>query len=63
MLRTAAGLGIPPGTFEVIGIDGRVGSITPGKDADIAIFEGDPLRDIQARARQVLIDGVPQIKA
>ena len=41
----------------VAGIDGRVGSLEPGKDADIAIFEGDPLRDVQCRTRQVLIGG------
>ena len=41
----------------VAGIDGRVGSLEAGKDADIAIFEGDPLRDIQCRTRQVFIGG------
>lgn len=41
----------------VAGIDGRVGSLEAGKDADIAIFEGDPLRDVQCRTRQVFIGG------
>jgi imidazolonepropionase-like amidohydrolase len=27
----------------ICGIDDRVGSITPGKDADLALFPGDPL--------------------
>ena len=27
----------------ICGIDGRVGSLAPGKDADIALFDGDPL--------------------
>ena len=47
---------------QVIGVDQRIGSLEPGKDADIAIFEGNPLRDIQARTRQVFIDGVSQLK-
>ena len=40
-------------------VDGRIGSLEVGKDADIAIFEGNPLRDIQARARQVFVMGKP----
>ena len=39
------------------GIDGRVGSIEAGKDADIAIFEGNPLRDIQCRTKAVFVNG------
>ena len=42
---------------QVAGIDSRVGSLEPGKDADIAIFEGNPLRDIQARTRRVYVSG------
>lgn len=38
-------------------IDDRVGSLEVGKDADIAIFCGDPLKDIQARAKQVFVNG------
>ena len=41
----------------VAGIDGRVGSIEAGKDADIAIFEGNPLRDIQCRTKAVFVNG------
>ena len=44
---------------KVIGVANRIGSIEPGKDADIAIFDGNPLRDIQARAVQVYVDGKP----
>lgn len=44
---------------QVAGIDSRVGSLEPGKDADIAIFEGNPLRDIQARTRRVFVGGEP----
>ena len=46
---------------QVIGVEDRIGSLEPGKDADIAIFEGNPLRDIQARTRQVFIEGIPQL--
>ena len=42
---------------KLAGIDARVGSLEVGKDADIAVFEGDPLRDIAARAKYVLVDG------
>ncbi|MFN0006528.1 MAG: amidohydrolase family protein [Planctomycetota bacterium] len=40
----------------VFGIDHRVGSLEPGKDADIVIWSGDPL-DPRARVELVLIDG------
>ena len=43
----------------VAGIDGRVGSLEPGKDADIAVFDGNPLREIQAKAVQVFVNGRP----
>ncbi len=42
---------------KVFGLDKRIGSLEPGKDADISIFDGDPLRDIQCRTRRVLIGG------
>ncbi len=41
----------------VAGIDDRVGSLEPGKDADIVLFEGDPLREIAACPRLVMVDG------
>lgn len=44
---------------KVAGIDSRVGSLEVGKDADIAIFTADPLKDIQATARQVFVSGKP----
>jgi imidazolonepropionase-like amidohydrolase len=40
----------------VSGIDDRVGSLEPGKDADIVVRSGDPL-DPRARVEVVLIDG------
>ena len=42
---------------KVAGIADRVGSLEVGKDADFAVWCGDPLRDIQARTVQVFMDG------
>jgi imidazolonepropionase-like amidohydrolase len=39
-----------------LGIDARVGSIEPGKDADLAIFSGHPLNAF-SRCEATLIDG------
>ncbi|MGB9458608.1 MAG: amidohydrolase [Bryobacteraceae bacterium] len=39
-----------------LGIDNRVGSIEVGKDADLAIYDKDPLSDY-AKVAKVLIDG------
>ena len=47
----------------VAGIDDRVGSLEPGKDADIVLFEGNPLREIAARPRFVIVDGKVVAKA
>lgn len=47
---------------EIIGVQDRVGSIEKGKDADIAVFDGNPL-DIRSRVRLVLIDGRVVYKA
>ncbi|MBR4501591.1 MAG: amidohydrolase [Clostridia bacterium] len=73
-LALAAGLAVRAGMDEedawkaitlnparVAGIDTRVGSLDIGKDADIAVFSSDPLRDIQARAIQVFINGRPTL--
>ena len=43
----------------VAGIDQRVGSLEIGKDADIAVFNGNPLREIQAETVQVFVNGQP----
>jgi imidazolonepropionase-like amidohydrolase len=40
----------------IAGIADRVGSIAPGKDADLVIWSGDPL-DVQSRVESALIDG------
>lgn len=42
---------------EIVGISGRVGSLEPGKDGDIVIYRGDPLRDVQCKTVATLIDG------
>lgn len=40
----------------VLGVDDRLGSLTPGKDADLVLWSGDPL-DLYSRAEQVWIGG------
>jgi imidazolonepropionase-like amidohydrolase len=40
----------------IIGIDDRLGSIEPGKDADLVIWSGDPL-DVLSRVTLALMDG------
>lgn len=44
---------------EIAGIADRVGSLTVGKDADFAVWDGDPL-EMSSRTRMVFIDGVRQ---
>src|SRR5206468_3333164 len=41
-------------------IDDRLGSIAPGKVADLVLIEGDPLKDLQAcrNIRRVMLNGV-----
>ena len=61
----AAARGLTPGealaaiTIEaarILGIDGRVGSLEPGKDGDIALFDGDPF-EYTTHVTGVVIDG------
>lgn len=42
---------------EITGIDDRVGSIEVGKDADIVIFDGNPIKDIDCQTEMTIIDG------
>jgi imidazolonepropionase-like amidohydrolase len=44
------------GPAKILGIDDRVGSLAPGKDADFVIWTADPF-DPTARAERVLIAG------
>jgi imidazolonepropionase-like amidohydrolase len=41
---------------KILGIENRVGSIEPGKDADLVLWSGDPL-EISSKAERVYIDG------
>jgi imidazolonepropionase-like amidohydrolase len=40
----------------IIGVDGRLGSLEPGKDADLVIWSADPL-DVTSRAERAYQDG------
>ena len=42
---------------EIVGIADRVGSIEVGKDADIVIFDGNPLLDVDYETVVTIIDG------
>lgn len=42
---------------EIVGISDRVGSIEVGKDADIAIFDGNPIKDLGCKTYATIIDG------
>lgn len=42
---------------EIAGLSKRVGSIEPGKDADIVIFDGNPIKDIDYHTYITIIDG------
>lgn len=42
---------------QIVGIGDRVGAIKEGMDADIVVFRGDPLRDVDARAVLTIING------
>ena len=39
-----------------MGLEGRIGSLEPGKDADLVVFDGDPF-DVATRTVAVFIDG------
>ena len=40
----------------MLGIDARVGTLEPGKDADLAVFSGSPF-DVYSRVELTLVDG------
>ncbi len=65
MAAVAAGEGMPEeealkaitiNAAEIAGVADQVGSIEPGKDADIVIFSGHPLR-IKSKVEKVLVNG------
>ncbi len=41
---------------KMLGVDGRIGSISPGKDGDAVLFDGDPLL-LSTKVKQVYING------
>jgi imidazolonepropionase-like amidohydrolase len=42
---------------EIVGLSDRIGSIEVGKDADITIFDGNPIKDVNHRTYMTIIDG------
>ena len=44
---------------EAVGMGGEIGSLRPGRRADVVIWSGDPLQ-VTSDAEMVMIDGVPQ---
>lgn len=42
---------------EIVGLDDRIGSIEAGKDADIVIFDGNPIKDIDCETYMTIING------
>lgn len=63
-LELYARAGIPPaevlriataGAARVAGLDGEVGTVAPGRRADLVLLEGDPLQDVSAVRRPALV--------
>ena len=42
---------------KITGIADRVGSLEVGKDADVAIFRGNPITDLQYKTEYTIING------
>jgi imidazolonepropionase-like amidohydrolase len=42
---------------EILGVADRVGSLEPGKDADLALYRGHPFHDVQARCVRTWVEG------
>ncbi len=53
----AAWQAITKNPAEILGVADRIGSLEPGKDADIVIWTADPLTTIGGEAYMTLIDG------
>jgi len=56
--RDEALKGITLNPAKIMGLEKRLGSIEPGKDADLVVFSGDPL-EFNSLVEQVFIDGIP----
>lgn len=54
--REAALNALTKSPSQILGIDNRVGSLQGGKDADIVLFDGDPL-EYTTHIRSVIVDG------
>lgn len=54
--KEAALAAITVGAAEILGISERVGSLAPGKDADLALYDGDPF-EYTTHCVGVIIDG------
>lgn len=44
------------GAAQILGVEGRIGSLAPGRDADLALYNGDPL-ETTTHCTAVIIDG------
>lgn len=44
---------------EILGISDRCGSLREGKDADMVLFKGNPLKETEAKAVLTIINGTP----
>jgi imidazolonepropionase-like amidohydrolase len=44
---------------EIMGMGGEIGSLRPGRRADVVIWDGDPL-ELSSNVDMVMIDGVQQ---
>jgi imidazolonepropionase-like amidohydrolase len=49
--------GITLSAARILGIEDRVGSLEPGKDGDLALFDGDPF-EYTTHCTGVVIEGV-----
>ncbi|MAF64537.1 MAG: amidohydrolase [Planctomycetes bacterium] len=57
MSRQAALESVTLAGAEMLDLDGRVGSLTPGKDADFVVLSGDPF-SVYTRVEQTWVEGV-----
>ena len=55
--REAALRAVTINPARIMGVDDRLGSLTPGKDADLCVWSGDPL-DVYSRVETAYVDGV-----
>ncbi len=56
MSREGALRAITLSAAEILGLENRLGSLTPGKDADLSVYDGDPM-EITGSAWMVVMDG------